>query len=361
MRLPTLLMLTACAGKPVGGGETAGDAVSPGAVALKGATLAGGEAVDLEMESGRITRLAPAGDGTVPSSPSVTVHDLSGRWLAPAFIDSHIHLAYLNHASALARGGVVAGVDMAAPLAFLTADPSPLTVKFSGPMVTAVGGYPTQSWGSDGYGLECADASAAEAAVSTLAAAGASLIKLPVTSAPVLDEASLAAAVARAHALGLPVASHALSDEQAAAARAAGADVLAHTPTAALSESTVAAWAGGAVVGTLRAFGGSETTVSNLAALRAAGLTVLYGTDFGNTRTYGVDAEEIALMQQAGMSAAEILDAGTRVPAAFWGFEGLGELAVGARASLLVLSADPLTDPATLGAPEQVWVDGVQQ
>ena len=221
-------------------------------------------------------------------------------------------------------------------------------------MITAESGYPTESWGRDGYGLECADAEAAVAGVERLYALGARVVKLPVTGSPVLDADALHAATTTAHEHGTKVASHALGDEEAMAAAAAGVDVLAHTPVEPLSEATLAAWADGAVISTLSAFGGESV----LAAMRARGTTVLYGTDFGNTRTTGISSSEVVSMMAAGMDGAAILASGTSAPAAFWGFDGLGAVAPGMAASLLVLDADPLASPLTLTSPAQVYVAG---
>lgn len=356
-----LALSSACGGHA----PSLGDAATPpdGGVALLNATLAGGGPVDVEFQEGRISAVVAAGSGGVPSSEAVTTVDLSGLWLAPAFIDSHVHLAYYAKAEEMAAGGVAAAVDLAAPLSWLIGLQQgglPLKVLASGPMVTAEGGYPTRGWGAGGYGLECADAAAAADAVRALAEAGAALIKLPVTSPPVLDEDALVAAVEAAHGLGLKVASHALSDGEAATAARVGADLLAHTPTEALAAETVAAWSDRTVISTLRAFGGGSAAVSDLAALRAAGARVLYGTDFGNTRTTGIDGEEIALLEEAGLDGAAILAAGTSAPADFWGLTELGEIAVGKEASLLVLSADPLLQPETLASPAQVWIAGAR-
>ena len=49
----------------------------------------------------------------------------------------------------------------------------------------------------------------------------------------------------------------------------------------------------------------------------AAGATVLYGTDFGNTSHLGVDPAEIAALQAAGLDGAAILAAGTSAPAGY--------------------------------------------
>jgi len=336
-----------------------------GALVLRGARLVGlgpgewadGDQLDLSVKGGEIVGMGPPGS----QDGAGEIVDLSGRWLAPAFIDSHVHLAYRDDVAGMADGGVAGVVDMAAPLEFLSSDLSPLEVKASGPMVTAVGGYPTQGWGADGYGYECADASAAAAAVATLHARGAALIKLPVTDEPVLDDASLAAAVQAAHDLDLKVATHALTDDALERAATAGVDLLAHTPTTPLKAPTIALWTGKAVVTTLRAFGGSALTLSNLGSLRAAGLTVMYGTDFGNTTTAGIDGGELSLMMEAGMSGAEILAAGTSTPASYWGFQDLGTLETGHRASLLVLSGDPREDPLLLAAPEAVYIEGVKR
>jgi len=346
---------------PSGGGTDSADGTEPapqaGDLLLEGARLPGASTpTSLLLSEGRIVALDPE-----RIESDVEVVDLSGRWLAPAFIDSHVHLAYLPEAPAMLDGGVVAAVDLAAPIDALAEPLGAMQVRWAGPMVTAVGGYPTQSWGRDGYGTEVTTADQAAAAVATLTESGASVIKVPLGGSPGLTDAALAAAVSAAHDRGLPVAAHALDDASAARAAAFDVDVLAHLPTRPLSADTVAAWSGRAVVPTLAAFGGGADTLANLSALHDAGARVLYGTDFGNTRTPGIQAAELRAMRDAGLSSADILAAGTSTPAAFWGFDGLGALAVGARASLLVLDADPLSDPLSLADPVQVWVDGVRR
>jgi imidazolonepropionase-like amidohydrolase len=311
-----------------------------------------GRLVDVLIEDGRV---AAVGD---LSRAGATVVDLEGHVLVPAFVDSHVHLAYLRMPEELADGGIAAVVDLAVPLGELHGDQGPLRVIQAGPMVTAVGGYPTQSWGAGGYGVECADADEARTAISQLVAAGAGVIKLPVTDDPVLDESALQAAVDAAHGSGLPVASHAMSDDAAALAAQVGVDVLAHTPTGSLTDATIAAWSDRAVISTLAAFGGSDRAVNNLRALHDAGTTILYGTDFGNLRTTGIVEEEIHLLQEAGLTGAEILAAGTHVAADWWGLEGLGRIEVGAPASVLVLDSDPEEDPTALARPVQVWIGG---
>jgi len=332
-----------------------------GVIALVGGRLLGAEGVDdgdvapLIVAAGKIVQVG----GEVPVGAEEV--DVSGRWVAPAFIDSHVHILYRPRAAEMLAGGVAGVVDHAAPERIFepaqrgTGD---LEVVASGPMVTAVGGYPTQSWGSNGYGLECADAEAATAAVAHLAERGAGFIKIPFTGGSQLDDDAVRAAVAEAHRRGLRVSVHALTDAAAARAGRLGADVLAHTPVEALSEETLALWADRAVVSTLDAFGGSDATVDNLRALRARGARVLYGTDYGNTVVSGVDPREVALLVAAGLDGDAILRAGTRDAADFWGFDDLGALAVGRAASFMLLTEDPRETPSTLGSPAGVWIRG---
>lgn len=345
-------------------------------VVLTGARWPGGEAVTLELRDGVIASLAD------DASPAVPRLELGGRTIVPGVIDSHVHLAYAFGPDDVARGrdllarrGLVAGVDLAAPLAAMGAFDRTRWLT-SGPMITALRGYPTRSWGADGYGRETSGAASMREAIDGLADAGAGLIKVPFGHGPELREAELAALVEHAHARGLKVAAHALLDADVARAAAVGIDVLAHSPLEPLEGSTIEAFVGGscerrpaatgracerAVVSTLMAFGGSRVAVDNLRRLHEAGATVLYGTDLGNSPVLGIDVDELALLRRAGLSPQQVLDASTIVPARWWGLSELGPLAPGRAATLLVLDEDPLEDPGTLARPFAVFVDGVRQ
>ena len=330
-------------------------AAAPQDVVLRGGHVVGVGVTDVAIRSGRIAEIGP---GVAPDLLALPVPD---RWIVPAFIDSHVHLAYRNTPEALGDGGIAAAVDLAAPLGWIGRDQPPLRVLWSGPMITATGGYPLDGWGRDGYGWPADGPLAAGAAVDLLVAAGAGVLKLPVTGGSSLDPVSQEAVVAAAHALGKKVVAHALTDDDARAAARAGADALAHTPVGALSEATVQAWAGRAVISTLGAFGGTPEAVENLRRLRAAGATVLYGTDYGNTTTPGIDPRELALLAQAGLDGPALLAAATTAPAAYWGWSDLGRLGPGQAASFLVVSRDPRVDPTVLTDPVQVWIGGVRR
>jgi len=327
---------------PVSDHATADQGSSSRHLLLRGARLPGGMQADVEIRDGRIVSVGP-------SAGNDNVVDVSGRYLAPAFIDSHVHLAYLPMTAEMLAGGIAAAVDLAAPEDFLSTDHGQMKLLASGPMITSPGGYPLDSWGQNGFGLGCSDPGACASAVDHLKSLGASLIKVPLTQ-PGLDDPSLQAVVDRAHVLGLRVAIHALSENAAHRGAIAGVDVLAHTPVEPLTEETLQTWSNRAVISTLAAFGGPDA-IENASQLRARGGTLLYGTDFGNTMTTGIDIAEIDELTAAGFDGAAILDAGTRVPAAYWGLKDLGALEAGKSASILVLAEDPWLMPATLASP----------
>ncbi len=267
----------------------------------------------------------------------------------PPIVDSHVHLTFDPVGVALAAHGVLAAVDLASPERAVTrgADPEPLVVLRAGPMLTHPGGYPLDAWGSAGYGIGCADEACVRAAIDRLAGDGARVIKLALDDDG-LHPALAPAAVAAAHAHHLIVAAHALSNASAAVAAAAGVDVLAHTPVERLADATVAAWKGRAVISTLAAFGGSAAAIDNLERLRAAGATILYGTDLGNLRVDGPSGDELDLLREAGLDDAAIAAAMTTTPIAFW------QLRFDPKTTYLVLDGDPTRDARVLLHPRAV-------
>jgi imidazolonepropionase-like amidohydrolase len=319
------------------------------APATSGGYPAGGVAAAGRLADGTLALVDIAGDRI----KSISAGPDTGFVLWPPIVDSHVHLAYYPVADRLITHGIGAAVDLAAPEAALGAA-APLTVIASGPMITRPGGYPLDSWGVDGYGIGCADTACVRAAIDRLAAGGARVIKLPLDVGG-LPRDFLEQAVDAAHAKRLKVAVHALSEEAAARAAAAGADILAHTPAEPLSDATVRAWSKGAVITTLAAFG-SPAAVENLRKLRAAGATILYGTDLGNLRVDGVSADEVALMRKADLDDAAITAAMTTTPIAYWQLPL--ELAPDREATFLLLDGDPRKDANVLLHPHAVFVRG---
>jgi imidazolonepropionase-like amidohydrolase len=226
-----------------------------------------------------------------------------------------------------------------------------LRIRFSGPLLTAPGGYPTRSWGVNGEGLEVATAGEARGAVQRLANNGARFVKLALDPRfPLLAPDVARAAADEAHRLGLLVAAHALEASSARLALDAGADVLAHTPRDPLPADVLARIKGKWVISTLRAF---AVAPERLRALKEAGARVAYGTDLGNQDTApGIDARELALIEDAGVNP---LAAATSEAASLLGLPDLGRLTVGSSASLLAVRS---LLPVDLAAPEWMMIDG---
>ncbi len=308
----------------------------------------------------RIAEVLPD-DAVVVGETAENRFDAAGRWMLPAFIDSHVHAAYLKTIARDPNRGVAGAVDLGMPIAAMGTRIPGLELIGAGPLLTAPGGYPTRSWGRDGYGLEVAGPDVAEAVIAKLIAAGAKVVKLAFSDAPSLDEATSRALVEAAHAKGLKVAAHALTDAHAALAARVGCDVLAHTPVEPLSEATLAAWAGRAVISTLAAFGGGGPAVANLHELHARGAKVMYGTDFGNSTAIGIQNAETFALLRAGFDMSSIVDMATRVPAAYWGFDDLGAIETGKRASFFFTADSPIDRPDTLAVPIRVFIDGAER
>lgn len=303
----------------------------------------------LRVEGGAIVakaRRAPSGARGI---------DASGLVLVPAVIDAHVHLSVAGEIAQVAgeelRRGVAAVLDLGAPERLLPIDRPPLRVVWSGPLLTAPGGYPTQSWGRNGEGLALATPDDARAVVRRLAAGGARFAKLAFDPRyPVLDPEVARAAADEAHACGMLVAAHALEVDSVRSALDAGADVLAHTPRDELPADLLARLRGKWVISTLRAF---AVAPARLRSLVAAGARVAYGTDLGNEGTApGIDAGELALLAAAGV---DPLRAATTDAAELLGLSDHGRLDVGCAASLLAVRG---LSPPDLATPAWVMIDG---
>ena len=299
----------------------------------------------LHIEGDRITGRASR------APPRAKVIDARGLYLVPAFVDAHVHLSVAGDPALVAREalrkGVAAVLDLGAPERLLPLEHPPLRTRFSGPLLTAPQGYPTQTWGKDGHGLAVSAPEEAVAAVQRLHAAGARFLKLAFDGRyPVLDPLVAKAAADAAHKLRMRVVAHALEADAVKRALEAGADILGHTPREPLPKPVLEMVKDKWVISTLHAF---KVPPARLKALRYAGARVAYGTDLGNAGTKpGIDARELALLVAAGV---DPLVAATRDAAELLGFKELGRLSVGSTASLLAVRS---LQPQDLADP--VWV-----
>jgi imidazolonepropionase-like amidohydrolase len=355
-----------------------GGAVAVGrGLALRGTVWPGGDAAPYD---GCVV-IAP--DGTVaamgPRDAIVLPQDLRvlggpGYWIGPGVVDAHVHLAFGKPAQMLATG-VVGVRDLGAPprLAgvWRTRACPPAgwpTVAVAGPLLTAPRGYPSQSWGRDGFAVGVPCAESAGPLVRAVLARGVDLVKIalePAGGAPVLDPATVRALVRAAHEAGVPVTAHALTAEMVTRALDAGVDELCHTPVERLDEPLLerVAAAGIPVVSTLQTFfsGGRGTDAArNATALYRAGVPLVYGTDLGNAGTRpGVDPRELDRLADTGLGRLGALRAATEVAARAYGVRGrTGRIATGLAAALVLLTGDPLVEPWAWCSPAAVVADG---
>lgn len=96
-------------------------------------------------------------------------------------------------------------------------------------------------------------------------------------------------------------------------------------------------------------------------ALHAAGVPIVAGTDLANPYVFAGASlhDELALLQEAGLSPVAALRAATLEPARLCGLEAeLGTIAAGKVASLLLVRRDPLVDARRAREVEGVLVEG---
>lgn len=316
-----------------------------------------------------------------PSPPEPLASDLqvlggSHCWVGPGIVDAHVHLAFGSLEDCL-PAGLVGVRDLGAPSAaarqWRTGRRSPRIgcpfVAAAGPIITAPEGYPSRSWGADGFAAFAGSVRRARALVRRLANEGADVVKIALEPGdadwPVPSSEIARAVVDEAHTVGLAVVAHALRVDMVRRAVESGVDELAHTPTERLPADLVERIAGAniAVVSTLQTFfsdGDGEVAAANAADLHRAGVVLRYGTDFGNAGTRpGVDPRELDRLADTGLGRLGALRAATETSAQAPGMRWrTGHLRVGEPAALVLLSGDPVAEPEVWLAPLAVLVDG---
>ena len=330
-----------------------------GAAAWTGEGIVEGAAVVLDRNRIRYA-------GSIEAAPEADDEVVGSWFLMPGAVDHHVHIG-LADPRAVLRGGVTFCRDLAWPPddIFPLVDISQSTdfdgppLGAAGPMITAVGGYPSRAgWCPPGGWVEVRGAEEAAAAVDRVAGNDPAVIKLALNAdaGPTLSDAELVAACEAAHALGLAVTAHVQGRGETERALGAGVDELAHCPwTEELSEDLAAGIARRmAVVTTLDIHSHGVRTpdldraVENLRRIAGGGGRIRYGTDLGNGPIPpGIHAGEVAHLAAAGLSPERILRAMTLAP-----------LRVGGEAAVIGLAGNPFHDLAAFERVELVVARG---
>ncbi|MCW2641471.1 MAG: amidohydrolase [Dactylosporangium sp.] len=351
---------------------------------VRGVVLPDDEVRDLWLVGDRVT-LRP-----VPGAETVA----DGGFVLPGLVDAHCHIG-------IAPGGApIGGLDDARVLAALDRDAGVLAIRDAGspypypeldddrevPRLSRAGRHvaPPRRYLRD-IGVEVTAAELPGEAARQ-AAAGNGWVKLvgdwidrdTGDLAPAWDPADMAAAIKSAHEAGARVAVHTFAEESVAALVRAGVDSVEHGTGLADDDIAEMARRGTALVPTMinietfgdiaahaegkfpgyarhmRALGDRFPAV--VAAAYEAGVPIYVGTDAGGGIHHGLAVQEmLRLHQRAGLSALDVLRAGSWGAREWLGFPGLVE---GGLADLVVYDSDPRRDLRVLAAPRRIVLRG---
>jgi imidazolonepropionase-like amidohydrolase len=387
--------------------------------------IAGAQVFDGERQLGRPdVRVADGVIAAVGGSriPGVEVIDGSGATLLPGLIDAHTHTDEGSLRQALAFG-VTTELDLLSmpermiPLRHAVAGSSELAdVRSASIGLTPADGHPHQLRKEQGDPAWPTASSVADAAgfVADRIAEGADYLKVLVedghvlgTSVPVLAQDVLVAAVRAAHASGLKVLAHALTFDATQRAVDAGVDALTHLfvdtrhtpqivariagagifviPTLSTLASITGQPAGAALASDHRVRSKvppawldslADTwhtlpaenfafALDTVAALRAAGVDVLAGTDAAHLGAPGMAHGaslhgELQLLVRAGFTPLQALHSATALTARRFELADRGRIVPGLRADLLLVEGDPAADIGDTLSVLGVWRQGAR-
>jgi imidazolonepropionase-like amidohydrolase len=340
-------------------------------------------------------------DDSVRAASAETV-DGNARVLLPGLIDSHVHIDTPSDLEQCTRGGVTTVLDLAtrdlAALDSLRGLAGLPTVLRAGMPASAPGGTHTKKMGFAGSSAVTSERDAARF-VTDRASEGVDYIKvivedprMPGTAA--LPAPTITAIVTAAHTQGLMVIAHAVTSAALRLADDAGVDVITHAPLnrdLSAGEAAAIAARGGVLIPTLTMMRGVSAAVGgklmfrvlrrlkvappldyahargSVAAARAAGLTIIAGTDANNepgapfSPRHGTSlADELGLLVEAGLTPTDAIRSATALPARTFGLNDRGVIAAGRRADLLLVDGEPTIGIGAIQNVRAVWIAGVR-
>lgn len=320
------------------------------------------------LRGGRIVAMHAPGEQW-PAPVGASVRRLEGQTILPGLIDAHVHLTLAGqpeaNAAATLRAGFTTVIDLGSVGGGGTRLRDAIAAgRVAGPRVIAAGSWIGTRGGVCEFGGATVSSEAeAGARARSDVASGADLLKVCITGWPAdavtapdsveFKEPLLAAVLPVARDAHRPVYAHAIGRAGALLAVRSGVRALAHTPVVDSADAAHLAESGVFVISTLatlsRGPGGLEVRQS-FQRLHLAGARIVMGTDAG-VLAHGRNAGELVALVSAGLTPLEALRSATLAPAALLGASDVGEIAVGARADLLVVPGDPLQDVAVTAKP----------
>ena len=348
--------------------------------------------VDVAIQGGRIARIGSVGRGCEGAS---TI-DGTGKYLVPGLVNAHVHLWKQSDLRAALQAGVFAVFDLHSSegpdAAFRRLrDSSEYASYYSaGYAATVPGGHPTELFPIE----TISDSVTPEQFVEHRIAKGADLIKIISgnpppgtvgTTPPTLSFAQIEAVTRAAKARNQIVLVHVARIDETVRIARMGVDGFAHLwsygDSASDQQLRVLKDAGVFVIPTVllqqRAWQmidreptkqhGFEASLSpmplvlhEIRRVHDAGIPIVAGTDPPNWGVnYGDDLiDELAIYARAGLSNAEVLRTATGTPARIFRLDGIGRIAEGARANIVLLNSDPLASIAALRDIAGIWKSG---
>lgn len=342
--------------------------------------------VSLLIRDGRVAYLGPRDGEPATLDPEIVA--LPGTTIIPGFVDCHSHftgpggLDYLQrlqdpepvllqraeeNAKTLVRAGVLAARDVGAVNALNVKIRDSMRGRRDVPIIAAAGTWIGRRGRSNSFAVQVGSTEELLAAAMAQLDLGADLVKIAVDgatrSAATFTAADLKPAVDAVHARGKRVAVHAQGFGSRVAAEA-GVDTIDHGYT--IEPDTALKMRGRtALVTTLSvpvAFNNAAELAQGKTSVkiaRDAGVRIATGTDFGGgPPRAGNFALELELLVQAGLEPYEALGAATWAAGEVMAVPGVGTLAVGSAANVVVVEGSILSDIAAARRVKAVFRDG---
>ena len=377
---------------------------------LEGGTVVdadGSLEADVAIDGGEVAVV-----GDAPKSEVESRTDVSGQFVVPGIIDTHVHLMMDGRANAESvqgdseatlayraaanlrkslHAGVTTTRDLGAPASLaIDAREAVEAGTIAGPRVQACGQNITMTGGhGHWFGREADGPHEVRKAVREQLKKGADAVKCMATGgvlttgaktgAPELGPVELEALVEAASAKGVPTAAHCHGTQGIKNAVLAGIDSVEHGTFMDEEAAELMANEGTYWVPTISALkgivGNREAGIPEQAMAKAddatermavawehaleQGVDIAMGTDAGTPFNDHADAaQELGYMVEYGLSPERALEAATVNAADLLGLEDTGLVEKGYRADLLVLPENPREDVLAWQSPEQVYAAG---